>query len=158
MLDPHHLPAMSEGKILVPFQVPSLSKGSVMTSDVFKGKTTLLNVWASWCRSCEEEQTFLMQLEKEGFAIYGLNYKDTQKDALTWLKTWGNPYQEVGLDSSGAVAIDLGVYGTPETFLIDANGIVQLRYAGVLNHRVWTRLFLPCLKKLQKAASDNTSR
>lgn len=147
-LDPQRLPSMQEGRPLIPFVLPALKQGSFFSSEMIKGKTVLLNVWASWCRACEEEQPFLMQLKKQGIPIYGLNYRDLRSDAQSWLTTWGNPYTDVGLDKKGSVAIDLGVYGTPETFLIDAKGVVLFRYAGVLNQRVWKQCFLPHFNRL----------
>lgn len=118
------------------------------TPHLFEGKISLLNVWASWCASCEEEQKFLMHLAKKGIHLYGLNYKDKPEEALEWVSRWGNPYQAIGLDLSGTLSLDLGVYGTPETFLIDSEGIIRLRHAGVLNEKVWNETFLPLIQRL----------
>ncbi|WP_238551369.1 DsbE family thiol:disulfide interchange protein [Legionella oakridgensis] len=136
-----------------PFQLPDLNdEHTLFTSNLLQGKTTLLNVWASWCAACSEEQVFLLQLARQGVPLYGLNYKDNPKDATRWLAEWGNPYKRTGNDLNGKVAIELGVYGTPETFLIDAQGVIQYRHAGPLNDEVWTREFLPRIKALEKTA------
>ena len=90
-----------------------------------------------------------MELAREGIAIYGLNYKDNSDDAMHWLTEWGNPYKMIGSDSLGQVAIDLGVYGAPETFLVDKAGVIQYRHAGVLTADVWQREFLPRYVKLE---------
>jgi cytochrome c biogenesis protein CcmG/thiol:disulfide interchange protein DsbE len=107
-----------------------------------------LNVWASWCQTCSEEQAFLSTLTKQGVVIYGLNYKDGAKQAKRWLKRWGNPYVLIGVDPKGKAAIDLGVYGTPETFLIDKKGVIQYRHAGALNAQIWKDIFVPKIREL----------
>lgn len=123
---------------------------STFTPQLFKGKISLLNVWASWCDACAEEQAFLIQLSQTGIPIYGLNYKDKSEEAFNWLQRWGNPFKAVGLDQEGELAIDLGVYGTPETFLIDQKGIIRLRYAGILNNNAWNDTFAPLIQSLEK--------
>jgi cytochrome c biogenesis protein CcmG/thiol:disulfide interchange protein DsbE len=149
-LDPRQLPSVQIGKKLPNFQLQSLEgTAEKFSAAQFKGKVTLLNVWASWCGACTDEQVFLLALAREGFPIYGLNYKDNPQEALHWLTEWGNPYQNVGKDLDGRVAIDLGVYGAPETFLIDSSGTIQYRYAGPLNKTVWEHEFLPRINQLQ---------
>lgn len=152
-LDPHHLPSARLGKPLPSFQIPILDDSKALfTPALFKGKTTLLNVWASWCEACVEEQWFLLQLARQGTLIYGLNYKDDQALARKWLKEWGNPYQMVAEDPEGRVAIDLGVYGAPETFLVDEKGIIQYRHVGPLNASIWESEFVPRIQQLEHAA------
>jgi cytochrome c biogenesis protein CcmG/thiol:disulfide interchange protein DsbE len=143
--DPHHLASMQIGKSLPAFVLPVLEQGSEqsLTPEMMRGHFVLLNVWASWCGACTEEQVFLMQLARSGVPIYGLNYKDDAHDATTWLATWGNPYRAVGWDGNGHVAMDLGVYGAPETFLIDPKGMIQYRHVGPLTEQVWRQFFLP---------------
>lgn len=153
-LDPRHLPTTKAGKPLPSFQVPLLvpatdPKLTSLSPKLMIGKPFLLNFWASWCSSCSGEQAFLVRLAKQGIPIYGLNLKDNKKEAKAWLKTYGNPYQLVGEDREGRVAIDMGVYGTPETFLIDSKGMIIYRHAGILNGKIWQREFLPRLKALQ---------
>jgi cytochrome c biogenesis protein CcmG/thiol:disulfide interchange protein DsbE len=101
----------------------------------------LLNIFASWCDACKEEQVFLMQLAHQGVVIYGINYKDNPIAAKYWLKNYGNPYQKIGIDEAGQTAIDLGVYGTPETFLVNKQGVIIHRHAGPLNETVWKNEF-----------------
>jgi cytochrome c biogenesis protein CcmG/thiol:disulfide interchange protein DsbE len=150
-LDPHQLPSAQIGKTIASFTVPQLQnpKNSFSPENLDK-KVVLLNVWASWCESCIEEQVFLMQLAREGVPIYGLNYKDRAEDALKWLKKWGNPYQLIGQDVTGKVAIDLGVYGTPETFVVDKQGMIRYRHVGVLNQQTWSNVIAPLIKKLEQ--------
>lgn len=149
-LDPKHLSSSLLGKPLPMFEVLDLETPSTyLSSSELQGQMTLLNVWASWCESCIEEHVFLLRLAKKGVVIYGLNYKDHPLDAQKWLSEWGNPYRRVGIDKAGKTAIDLGVYGVPETFLIDAKGIVRYRHVGLLNTKVWEKFFLPKMKERQ---------
>jgi len=151
-LDPQNIPSARLGKPLPAFQLPELGNNQEQfNSSNLRGQVTLLNVWASWCTSCAEEQLFLLQLAKDGVAIYGLNYKDNAEDANKWLGEWGNPYKMIAADQKGKVAIELGVYGTPETFLIDKTGVIRYRHAGVLTAAIWERDFLPRLKELEKS-------
>lgn len=150
-LDPQHLPSAKLGKPLPPFRLPVLGNAqSELTPASMQGHIALLNVWASWCMACNEEQVFLMRLAREGVAIYGVNYKDNSHDASNWLATWGNPYRLVGEDTTGRVGIDLGVYGAPETFLIDKRGMIRYRHVGVLTEMVWQRELLPIIKHLEQ--------
>lgn len=150
-LDPRALPSQYIGKIIPDFDLPLLQDTTQhFTSDNIKGQITLLNIWASWCTSCAKEQLFLMDLMQQGIVIYGINYKDTSLKAKQWLEKWGNPYRTVAADTHGLLGIDLGVYGTPETFLIDSQGYIQYRYAGILTEQVWQDAFLPRIKTLQR--------
>ncbi len=152
-LDPTDLPSVQLGKPLPVFKLPGLGdKKQEFSPSALHGQVVLLNVWASWCAACTEEQVFLMQLAREGVPIYGLNYKDNPKDALQWLDEWGNPYKMIGADREGKAAIDLGVYGAPETFLVDKNGVIRYRHAGVLNAVVWVQEFMPRIKQLERVA------
>ncbi len=152
-LDPHHLPSVQVGKSLPEFNLPELENPTTMfQSSQVQGKVVLLNVWASWCAACVEEQVFLMQLAREGVSIYGLNYKDEPSNAIQWLKQWGNPYKNIISDSQGTVAIDLGVYGAPETFIIDKKGIIRYRHAGIMNQELWLKEMLPLMKGLERQA------
>ena len=150
-LDPQNLPSVRLGKPLPIFQLSVLGdKNAQFTPNTMRGHVALLNVWASWCDACTEEQTFLLELARQGVPIYGLNYKDTVENATNWLSEWGNPYQLIGKDENGRVGIDLGVYGAPETFLIDASGVIRYRHAGALNALVWQQEFMPRIKQLEK--------
>lgn len=149
-LDPQKLPSAQLGQSLPIFKVPTLNDPDrFLTQEQFTGKFTLLNIWASWCAACVEEQAFLLKLSSEGIPIIGLNYKDKNDKANQWLADWGNPYQLIGQDISGKVAIDLGVYGAPETFLIDSQGIIRFRHVGILDEESWKNDFLPRIKIIE---------
>ena len=152
-LDPKHVPSAQLGKPLPQFKLPILGDPHVaLTPTSLMGHVVLLNVWASWCEACIEEQPFLLQLAHEGVSIYGVNYKDNREDAKQWLAKWGNPYRLVGEDTLGKVSIDLGVYGAPETFLVDKAGIIRYRHVGELNERIWHDEFLPLISQLEGVA------
>ncbi|KTD51767.1 cytochrome C biogenesis protein [Legionella quinlivanii] len=152
-LDPQKLPSARLGQSLGSFSLPPLQQEApAFTPELFKGQIVLLNVWASWCEACTMEQLFLMHLAGQGVKIYGVNYKDNPEDARKWLKEWGNPYVAVGEDIKGNLAMDLGVYGAPETFLIDQEGIIRFRHVGILDEQSWTSEFLPRIKELEKKA------
>ncbi|MCX7117094.1 MAG: DsbE family thiol:disulfide interchange protein [Legionellales bacterium] len=149
-LDPTHLPSAKLNKPLPAFQLPALGDDSLqLTERHLHGQIALLNVWASWCEACKEEHLFLMQLKREGISLFGLNYKDNPDDAQLWLKNYGNPYRRVGEDRMGNVAIDLGVYGAPETFLIDKNGMIRHRHVGILTATTWQNEFVPRISQLE---------
>ena len=151
-LDPHHLPSAVVGKSLPDFILPQLQNSqNKLASIELRDRVVLLNVWASWCQACIDEQAFLLQLAREGVPIYGLNYKDKSEHALQWLAQWGNPYRLTAQDIEGKVAIDLGVYGAPETFVIDKQGIIRYRHAGVMNQQIWSKEILPLMKQLEDA-------
>ena len=150
-LDPRNLPSAKIDQNLPNFNLNSL-ENKPFNPQVMLGEPFLLNVWASWCLSCADEQETLMKLASQGIVIWGLNYKDNPDDAKQWLSEWGNPYKAVGEDIDGKTAIDLGVYGAPETFLIDKNGVIKYRHVGVLTGRVWEKEFLPRLNDLKAAA------
>lgn len=143
-LDPQNLPSAQLGQLLPEFNLRVLgSSDQVFSPETMQGKPVILHVWASWCATCAEEQVFLLSLAQSGVPIYGLNYKDDEENAQKWLNTWGDPYQISGRDVDGHVAIDLGVYGTPETFLIDRNGVIRYRHVGALNQTVWEHVIGP---------------
>ncbi len=151
-LDPQKLPSMQLGQSLPAFKLPTLEGAPpFLSARDMKGHVAILNVWASWCATCAEEQLFLLTLAHEGVAIYGLNYKDAPADAKQWLSQWGNPYVLTGSDRNGHVAIDLGVYGAPETFLVDEEGIIRYRHVGALNATVWRDVFVPKIQALEHA-------
>jgi len=114
----------------------------------------MLNVWATWCPSCRIEHPVLNQLAAEGVIIYGLNYKDTPDDALNYLQTLGNPYKKVISDTRGDLGLDLGVYGAPETYLVDANGIIIYRHVGVVTQENWLSTLKPLLEQSRRTATD----
>lgn len=146
-LEPSKLPAMQLGHPLPNFKLLELNnKINFITSNELKGKTYLLNIWASWCSACIEEQAFLLKLSETNTSIIGINYKDNSANARQWLATWGDPYQFIGEDPKGKLSMDLGVYGAPETFIIDSQGIIRFRHVGILTEEIWQKEFLPVLK------------
>ena len=111
-------------------------------------------MWATWCPSCHYEHPYFIELAKDNrFTIYGLNYKDDRADALTWLKTLGNPYQLSVFDKEGKLGLDLGVFAAPETFVIDHLGIIRKRFAGPIDHQVWQNEFEPLIQQIQQEIS-----
>ncbi|MBA2652181.1 MAG: DsbE family thiol:disulfide interchange protein [Tatlockia sp.] len=148
-LEPQKLPSVQLGKSLPDFSLPMLNDEKPLTPAAMQGRVVLLNVFASWCSACAQEQVFLMKLSRETFPIYGINYKDKRENATRWLSEWGNPFLGIGEDKEGKLAIDLGVYGTPETFLIDKKGIIRYRHVGILDEKVWQKDFLPRIQLLQ---------
>lgn len=150
--DTEWLPTALKGKPVPDFTLPSLNQsGRTITPAIFKGHWTLLNVWASWCPTCHEEHPFLMQLARDGVRIVGLNYKDEKKAASEYLAQLGNPYIAIAMDKTGDVGLNLGVYGAPETFIINPRGRVVLRRVGNLDPRVWREKIAPVWKGPQPA-------
>ncbi len=129
---------------------PLINKPVPTSRSVFLGQVTLLNVFASWCEACAEEQGFLNQLAKNNkVRIIGFNYKDTPLKAKAWLKQYGNPYQNIMVDSKGETAIDWGIYGTPETFVIDKKGIIRYKVLGAISPDLWEETLGPLILKLE---------
>ena len=145
--DPSLVPSPLIGRPAPNFVLPELLDRDVVFSleDVEEGPL-MLNVWASWCSGCLVEHEFLMALGRAGALLYGLNWKDAYSDAREWLNRRGNPYRATAVDADGRAGIDWGVYGAPETFLIDADGIVRYRHVGPLDAAVFAQVFLPVLE------------
>lgn len=116
----------------------------------YQQPVTLLNVWASWCVVCKQEHPFLLELASQGIHIVGLNYRDDRQTALSQLHKRGDPYQAVIFDPQGNLALDLGVIGTPESYLITQQGIIISRFNGPLTQKVWSDIFAPSIDKLKK--------
>ncbi|MDA8662497.1 DsbE family thiol:disulfide interchange protein [Luminiphilus sp.] len=142
-LDPTALPSARVGQPLPEFDLQVLGGEYRRSAGQWHGKPALLNVWATWCFSCRVEHPYLLDLAESGVTIYGLNYKDDPAKALTWLEELGNPYAETVVDIDGDFGFDLGVYGAPETYVIDAAGTVQYRHVGVVDERVWIEQLAP---------------
>ena len=140
--DPTELPSALVGEAFPVFNLPSLKdKQNVVTEQDFNGEVVLVNVWATWCFACRIEHPMLNKLSEQGVKIIGLNYKDQRAGALAWLVERGDPYQFNIFDAKGSLGIDLGVYGAPETYLVDADGIIRHRRVGVVDDRVWESEF-----------------
>jgi cytochrome c biogenesis protein CcmG/thiol:disulfide interchange protein DsbE len=149
--DPREVPSPLIDKPAPPFSLLQLHEAStVMTPADLKGRVWLLNVWASWCVSCRQEHPLLVELGKSGVVpIYGLNYKDQRDAALKWLDEFGNPYQASLVDADGRVGIDYGVYGVPETFVIDRNGVIRYKQIGPMTPAALREKILPLVRELQ---------
>ena len=140
--DPTVLPSALVGKEFPEFDLIALDDQYQRVSrDDLLGEVTLVNVWASWCYACRIEHTMLNQLSNEGVKIVGLNYKDQVHDAMLWLENLGDPFVYSISDLKGRLGLDLGVYGAPETFLVDAHGIIRHRRVGVIDERIWRNEF-----------------
>jgi cytochrome c biogenesis protein CcmG/thiol:disulfide interchange protein DsbE len=110
----------------------------------------VLNVWASWCAPCREEHPLLVEAARQQtVTLVGLNYKDDPRNADEWLRKLGDPYERIAVDRDGRVSIDYGVYGVPETFVIDRDGIVRMKHIGPLSPEVWQKDVLPLIRKLK---------
>ncbi|WP_426142087.1 DsbE family thiol:disulfide interchange protein [Pseudomonas sp. DWP3-1-2] len=136
-LDPAELPSALIGKPFPEFSLPQVESDKVLTRADLLGKPALVNVWGTWCVACRVEHPVLNKLAQQGVVIYGVNYKDVNADALKWLKDFHNPYQLNIRDEEGSLGLNLGVYGAPETFLIDSKGIIRHKYVGVIDETVW---------------------
>lgn len=128
--DPRAMQAQMVGEKFPRLYLVTMAGETVFEPEALKGTPFLVNVWATWCVTCAVEHQVLNRLAQEGVKIVGINYKDNLADAKQWLNQYGNPYTSVILDPNGRAAIELGVHGTPETFVVDSQGIVQHRYAG----------------------------
>lgn len=150
--DPRQLPSALIGRSVPAFNYPDLNAPTSITQASFLGKPSLLNVWATWCVSCQAEHSVLMDIAATNkVRIYGLNYKDDIDKAQQLLKQYGNPYQGVIADTQGKLAIDFGVYGTPETFVIDAKGVIRYKHVGPLSWQVWQQEIEPEIEGLAQS-------
>ncbi|MGD8696336.1 MAG: DsbE family thiol:disulfide interchange protein [Gammaproteobacteria bacterium] len=148
--DPSEVPSPFIGKPAPVFSLSELREPEKRVSNEdLRGRPTLLNVWATWCVGCRQEHETLMQLARMNVVpIYGLNYRDDRKDALGWLDRLGDPYVATGYDPEGAAGLDWGVYGAPETFLIDPAGIVIYKHLGPMTLQVWQDEFMPRIQSM----------
>ncbi|HYP83105.1 DsbE family thiol:disulfide interchange protein [Variovorax sp.] len=150
--DPRELPSALLGKPLPVLELPALDDGAApFASAGMRGRPWLLNVWASWCTPCQLEHPLLVRLARDqGAPLVGLNYKDSPEAARAWLRRLGNPFVANAADADGRAGIDLGVYGVPETFVIDRAGRVRLRHAGPLTEQVLRDQLMPLLRRLEQ--------
>ncbi len=152
-LDPKELPSALIDRPLPEFSLPALGEEKTLNRVSVTGKAALFNVWATWCVSCRVEHPYLQQLADNGVPIYGINYKDENAAALKWLDELGNPYLANIVDAQGTLGLDLGVYGAPETYLVDAQGVIRYRHVGVVDDRVWKTLLEPIYQQLLQGGS-----
>ena len=134
-LNPRLVPSPLIGKPVPKFDLPLLFSDGNFTNKDLIGHVTLVNVWASWCFACRQEHETVKHLSRNGVRVIGLNYKDEPDDAKSWLAKLGNPYQAIAVDYNGRIAIDWGVYGAPESFLIDKDGIIRHKVIGPLSDK-----------------------
>ncbi len=152
--DPTFVPSPLIGKPAPEFRLPRLQYPDQQVTDAdLRGQVSLLNVWATWCVGCRQEHATLNEIAARGTVpIYGLNWKDDRDLAIRWLEQLGNPYVATAVDGDGRVAIDWGVYGAPETFLIDANGVILYRHISPLTLETWEAEFVPRIRAAQEAS------
>lgn len=150
-LDPREVPSPLVGKAAPAFTLPQLhDTKKLFSTEEMKGKVWLLNVWASWCVSCKEEHPILLALAQQNIVpIYGLDYKDKKVDAEMWLSKGGDPYTLSVMDSDGRIGIDYGVYGVPETYVIDKQGIIRFKQIGPVTTQNLREKILPLVAELQ---------
>ena len=145
--DPSELPSPFIDKPAPDFTLPSLLDPAVtMDRSVLTNGWSLVNVWATWCVGCRQEHDFLLQLaQSETIPLFGINWRDNGDEAKRWLRQLGDPYVMSGFDADGRVGIDWGVYGAPETFLVDGDGVVRHKHLGPLSAEIWQRDFVPLI-------------
>ena len=148
-LDPGLLPSALIDKPSPAFALPGLGVKPGFASADLAGKVVLVNFFASWCVPCRVEHPLLMRLAEEGrVTLWGINYKDKPEDASRLLAQLGDPYGRIGVDESGRTAIDFGVYGVPETYVVDKQGRIRYRQVGPISAETWDRVLLPLVKQL----------
>ncbi|WP_296264233.1 DsbE family thiol:disulfide interchange protein [Pseudomonas sp. UBA6562] len=152
-LKPDELPSAMIGKAFPAFSLQTVQGGRTLTEADLRGRPALVNVWGTWCPSCKVEHPYLNQLAEQGVVIHGINYKDDNAAAQKWLAEFHNPYQLDIDDAQGTLGLDLGVYGAPETFLIDAQGIIRYKHVGVVDANVWREQLAPRYQQLLDGAT-----
>ncbi len=150
-LNPREVPSPFIGKPAPAFELPQLHQPAPALRPVdLKGQVWVLNVWASWCAPCREEHPLLVEAARaQQVVLVGLNYKDDPRNAQEWLLRLGDPYRATAVDRDGRASIDYGVYGVPETFVIDRDGIVRHKHVGPLTRQVWQQQVLPLVNRLR---------
>ena len=151
-LNPREVPSPLIGKTAPAFELPQLHEPARRFSPAeMQGKVWLLNVWASWCVSCRDEHPLLVELARSRVVpVYGLNYKDKRDEALRWLRQFGDPYVLSVIDADGRIGIDYGVYGVPETYVIDKAGVIRYKYIGPITPERLKDRILPLVAELQR--------
>lgn len=153
--DPTKLESVLIGQPVPQFKLEDLAEpGKLYDQSIFKGEPLLLNIWATWCSTCYVEHQYLNTLASQGVKIIGMNYKDDRTKAVNWLDKLGNPYLISLFDGSGMLGLDLGVYGAPETFVIDAQGVIRYRHASEVSERSWNEDIKPIYDQLIEEAKQ----
>ncbi|MGQ3489180.1 DsbE family thiol:disulfide interchange protein [Roseovarius pacificus] len=146
--NPNELPSTLEGRAAPAVEVTPLGDKKLFKDSDLRGEgVKLVNFWASWCAPCRVEHPNLEKLTQQGITIYGVNYKDKPGNALKFLNDLGDPYAAIGADEAGRMALNWGVYGVPETYVIDGNGQILLRFAGPITERAMQNQILPAIEK-----------
>jgi cytochrome c biogenesis protein CcmG/thiol:disulfide interchange protein DsbE len=157
--DPHHLPSALIGKPMPEFELADVvhPERTVRKEDLL-GHVSLVNVWATWCPNCVREHLQLMKIAGEGSVrIIGVNYNDDISKAELWLKKYRDPYWVSLVDTEGTLGIDLGVYGAPETYVLDADGLIRYRYVGPVTPGVWQEVLLPVVNEVKREKIEQTA-
>lgn len=151
-MNPRNIPSPLIGKPVPEFSLPPVKGGTLgLASADLRGEVSIVNVFASWCVACREEHPILMGIKEKGLVpLHGINYKDKPDDARAWLDEMGDPYTRIGADISGRVAIDWGVYGVPETFVIDREGRIAYKQIGAVTPEILRDKIMPLVRQLQK--------
>ncbi len=151
-MNPRQIPSPLIGKPIPQFSLPPvLGRTLGLSTADLKGEVSLVNVFASWCVACRTEHPLFMRLQEQGVVpIHGLNYKDKPEDAANWLGELGDPYTRTGADIDGRVGIEWGVYGVPETFVIDKEGRIAYKHIGPITSRDWDDTMAPLIERLRK--------
>ena len=153
-LNPREVPSPLIGKPAPAFQLPQLhDPAKTFSPKELQGKVWVLNVWASWCVACRDEHPVLTALARSGIApVYGLNYKDKRHEAIEWLRRYGDPYQASLIDADGRVGIDYGVYGVPETYVIDKQGVIRYKRIGPVTPDIVQSKVAPLIAELNRGS------
>ncbi len=150
-LDPTYMPSALIDKPMPSFSLSTIENPErIVNHTELKGKVSLVNVWATWCFACKAEHSELLAISKEGIPIYGINYKDDRQQAEKWLAKLGNPYILNVADEDGRLGIDLGVFGAPETYIVDTNGVIRYRHVGAITASDWETVLKPIVEQLQR--------
>jgi len=149
-LDPNAMPSALIDKSFPAFTLLRLQDDTPVYRDSLLGDVNLVNVWATWCAACKYEHPVLNHLAEQGINIVGINYKDNTPAALKWLTTLGNPYQFNIVDGDGSLGVDLGVFGAPETYLVDKQGIIRYKHVGIVDMQVWNDILKPLYMEYSK--------
>ena len=150
------LPSPLVNKPFPQFILQQVEAEKQLTQTDLQGKPMLVNVWATWCPTCKAEHQFLNTLAAQGIRIIGINYKDDDDEANVWLRDYGNPYEFNISDPKGKLGLELGVYGAPETFFVDGDGIIRAKHVGDLNQRVWDK-YKSIFEQMKTHVEDNES-
>lgn len=154
-IDPTAMPSALIDKPVPQFSLPALREpaegepAATLTEELFNGRVSLLNVWATWCVSCRVEHPYLIELAEQGMPIIGVNYKDESVAARKWLQDLGDPYEHNIVDADGYLGLDLGVFGAPETYVVDREGVIRYKHVGVIDERVWKDTLQPIVAHLK---------